>query len=75
MLPRQLVLEPAQVLKLLIGKLVMIEVELGQDHQHLLAQVELVLQRPLWVNQVRILVLALVLVVEAWNSWAWEESP
>jgi len=35
------------VLKLLIGKLVMIEVELGQDHQHLLAQVELVLQRPL----------------------------
>jgi len=47
MLPQLLVLEPAQVLKLLTEKQVMIEVERGQDHHQLLAQVELVLQRPL----------------------------
>lgn len=46
-LPRQLVLELAQVPKLIIGKLVKIGVEQGQDRHRLLAQVELVLQRPL----------------------------
>ena len=47
MLARQMVLELAQVPKLIIVKQVMIGVERGQDHRQLLAQVELVLQRPL----------------------------